>query len=351
MRRHPIFRQTAPWFPLDGASCRRRAASLQQIGAARRPAEAKIPGDDATALVSRRAPGRASGRQLWAAVPPPPPLPTLLSQALVADTIELDNEAEHRLPHRTTRHGGPDARGRADPGWCRSRCGPTCCSTSTATASPWQTCAPGPAPISFCWAAYAAGDTCRSPPRDGQSLRNPPQDEAVVRLSECRPSGPGGLAAAPCARRSLAGGTVWAALPWTDWSERSGWSSISWPSIHPTISPSSIRPRAAPMLHRSLAVTPARPLPPSGALSQRFSAASSWPSRSTSSPESRISLPISATSLPVARTLGHACCSDLPRLTGDLAGGQRHVHRMARTARLRRARSRMRRRAGARSSD
>ena len=33
------------------------------------------------------------------------PLPALLSQALVAFTIELDNEAEHRLPHRTTSHG------------------------------------------------------------------------------------------------------------------------------------------------------------------------------------------------------------------------------------------------------
>jgi hypothetical protein len=34
------------------------------------------------------------------------PLPTLLSQALVARTIELDNEAGYRLPHRTTRHEG-----------------------------------------------------------------------------------------------------------------------------------------------------------------------------------------------------------------------------------------------------
>ena len=32
----------------------------------------------------------------------------LLSQALVALTIELDNEAEHRLPHRTTNHGAAD---------------------------------------------------------------------------------------------------------------------------------------------------------------------------------------------------------------------------------------------------
>jgi DNA-binding MarR family transcriptional regulator len=33
------------------------------------------------------------------------PLATLLSQVLVAFTIEFDNEAEHRIPHRTTRHG------------------------------------------------------------------------------------------------------------------------------------------------------------------------------------------------------------------------------------------------------
>ncbi len=33
------------------------------------------------------------------------PLATLLSQTLVAFTIELDNEFEHRMPHRTTNHG------------------------------------------------------------------------------------------------------------------------------------------------------------------------------------------------------------------------------------------------------
>lgn len=32
------------------------------------------------------------------------PLPTLLSQALVAYTIEFDNEFEHRMPHRTTNY-------------------------------------------------------------------------------------------------------------------------------------------------------------------------------------------------------------------------------------------------------
>ncbi|MGD0214322.1 MAG: hypothetical protein ABSB87_13920, partial [Terriglobales bacterium] len=33
------------------------------------------------------------------------PLSTLLSQALVAFTIEFDNEFEHQVPHRTTNHG------------------------------------------------------------------------------------------------------------------------------------------------------------------------------------------------------------------------------------------------------
>ena len=33
------------------------------------------------------------------------PLSALLSQALVAFTIEFDNEAERRMPHRTTNHG------------------------------------------------------------------------------------------------------------------------------------------------------------------------------------------------------------------------------------------------------
>lgn len=36
------------------------------------------------------------------------PLSTLLSHALVAFTIEFDNESEHRMAHRTTRHGSTD---------------------------------------------------------------------------------------------------------------------------------------------------------------------------------------------------------------------------------------------------
>jgi hypothetical protein len=34
------------------------------------------------------------------------PLSALLSQTLVAFTIEFDNEAERQINHRTTRHGG-----------------------------------------------------------------------------------------------------------------------------------------------------------------------------------------------------------------------------------------------------
>jgi hypothetical protein len=38
------------------------------------------------------------------------PLPTLLSHALVAFTIEFDNEFEHRAPLRTTNHGSTGSR-------------------------------------------------------------------------------------------------------------------------------------------------------------------------------------------------------------------------------------------------
>ena len=38
-------------------------------------------------------------------------MPALLSQALAAYTIEFDNESEHRLPHRTSRHGATTASG------------------------------------------------------------------------------------------------------------------------------------------------------------------------------------------------------------------------------------------------
>jgi hypothetical protein len=52
---------------------------------------------------------RGDGTIIIGAVAVRQPLPTLLSQVLVAFTIEFDNEAEHQVSHRTTtgRDGGP----------------------------------------------------------------------------------------------------------------------------------------------------------------------------------------------------------------------------------------------------
>jgi hypothetical protein len=47
------------------------------------------------------------------------PVSALLSQTLVAFTIEADNEAEHRLPHRTTEFGPSDGATAAAP-WLTS---------------------------------------------------------------------------------------------------------------------------------------------------------------------------------------------------------------------------------------
>ena len=54
---------------------------------------------------ARSAPARRPQPSPAALPPPDLTLSALLSQALVAFTIEFDNEAEHRLPHRTTSHG------------------------------------------------------------------------------------------------------------------------------------------------------------------------------------------------------------------------------------------------------
>jgi methyltransferase (TIGR00027 family) len=59
------------------------------------------------ASAGRAAPATRRPRKTQPAEQPAGPLSAsaLLSQALVALTIELDNEAEHRVPHRTTNHG------------------------------------------------------------------------------------------------------------------------------------------------------------------------------------------------------------------------------------------------------
>ena len=239
------------------------------------------------------------------------PLPTLLSQALVAHTVELDNEAEHRLPHRTTRHDGP----RAEPN------------------GPWL--------VSFAlWAnvlQYVDGDgttvadlraragtdelllnglrrwgyVSLTPP-EGQPLRNPPQDEVVV-----RPSKAGHMAR-----------EVWPPLPALvddRWRARLGRPAVDrlesalemvfdqltidppdyLPVIHPTQGGTLGAPRSR---------TDPRPLPRSGALSRLLNGIlfaftvdfeSTW----------RISLPVSATSLRILGPTGTRI-GDLPRLTG-----------------------------------
>jgi hypothetical protein len=57
----------------------------------------------------------------------------LLSQVLVAFTIECDNEFERRMPHRTSSYGS--TAGRGTPGWCRWRCGGPACGSLARTAA------------------------------------------------------------------------------------------------------------------------------------------------------------------------------------------------------------------------
>jgi methyltransferase (TIGR00027 family) len=72
----------------------------------------------ASALFKPSKPARLSKTSTSPRPPAPQPgtlaLSALLSQALVAFTIEFDNEAEHRLPHRTTDHGA-SGHGDGDP--------------------------------------------------------------------------------------------------------------------------------------------------------------------------------------------------------------------------------------------
>jgi methyltransferase (TIGR00027 family) len=65
----------------------------------------------ASALPKTRKPQRAQEPQQTEQPQGPLSLSALLSQALVAFIIELDNEAEHRLPHRTTNHGAAQGDG------------------------------------------------------------------------------------------------------------------------------------------------------------------------------------------------------------------------------------------------
>ena len=108
-------------------TCRPPAAGSRPRSAGRRPRGHRTPA----------ARGDPTSDANMATVPAASPLPTLLSQALVAHTIELDNEAEHRLPHRTTRTGL--RRCAAAGPWLVSFVvvGQRVCSTSRTTRSAW----------------------------------------------------------------------------------------------------------------------------------------------------------------------------------------------------------------------
>jgi len=79
---------------------RQRSAGLLLADAAADHPERQRPAQPATAR-HRAAPAPAEP----AGPPAGLPLSALLSQALVAFTVEADNETEHRLPHRTTDYG------------------------------------------------------------------------------------------------------------------------------------------------------------------------------------------------------------------------------------------------------
>jgi DNA-binding MarR family transcriptional regulator len=248
-------------------------------------------------------------------VPASFPLPTLLSQALVAHTIELDNEAEHRLAHRTTRHEGAGA-GRS---------------------GPWL--------VSFAlWAnvlQYLDGDDVTvaalrarartnrlllnglqrwgyvtlTPP-EGQPLRKPPQDDATVHAR----------------RAGLRAREVWSPLPAIiddRWQERLGAPafdpldralravfdalSIDPPAYLPVIHPTQGGKVDEP--HPRDVTAGARPaLPARGSVSPLLSGVL-FAFTVDFEAESRISLAISANTLRVLDAAGTRP-GDLPRLTG-----------------------------------
>lgn len=248
-------------------------------------------------------------------MPPAPALPTLLSQALVAHTIELDNEAEHRLPHRTTRPDNRDA----------PRGAPWLVSfalwanvlqhidVDTVTVAELRTRARTDQLLLGGLRRW--GYVTLTPPA-GQPLRNPPQDGATVRTRQA-------------SRRAQ---EVWSQLPAVidaRWRARLGATAVDrvervlrvvfdglsidppayLPVTHPTQNGKVERPR-----QRGVAGDAAALLPPNGTLSPLLSGVLvaftvDFESRA------RIALPISANTLRVLDPSGTRI-GDLPRLTG-----------------------------------
>ena len=103
----------------EAAASRRRSAGLLTASVAPTssadPGAAKTSGSPRPRQSRKASPSPETGSRPAGPRPQPQPqspgalsLSALLSQALVAFTIEFDNEAEHRLPHRTTNFGASD---------------------------------------------------------------------------------------------------------------------------------------------------------------------------------------------------------------------------------------------------
>jgi DNA-binding MarR family transcriptional regulator len=136
------------------------------------------------------------------------PLPTLLSQTLVAFAIEVDNEAELRLPHRTTREDDREA-GVHTP-WLVSY--PLWANVLRYVPPDGITVAELQAKARtrrLLLGGLRRWGYVRLKGRAGEAVKNPPQDETVVRLTS----------------HARTGGEVWDAVPASiegRWRERFG---------------------------------------------------------------------------------------------------------------------------------
>jgi hypothetical protein len=233
----------------------------------------------------------------------------------VAHAIELDNEAEHRLPHRTTRAGDAERRDNA----------PWLVSSVLWSTVLQQVGGPGITVAELRTRARTNqlllgglrrwGYVVVTPPA-GEALRNPPQDAAIVRTTAV-------------ARRA---GAVWRSLPAVmerRWRSRFGGEAVDHlrrslrpiferlpfdpPAFLPVVAPTQ-NGRAEPTLSIAAAGTPAAARVSTADLSQLLSGVLLGFTVDFER-ESRISLPICANTLRVLRPSG-VRIRDLPRLTG-----------------------------------
>jgi hypothetical protein len=198
------------------------------------------------------------------------------------------------------------------PGWCLSRCGPMCCSTSRATRSAWARSARGRAQTGSRWPACGVGGTSRSPHRPVSCCGAHPRTGSP---SAARRSAAGPRTSGPDSRRSC--DDHWRSrfgIPAVDRLDRvlrSVFEGLSidppayLPVIHPAQNgkveppPSDVAGTASPRLPRSRG---------NGSLSH-FSVGCSLPSRSTSKPDHGSPWPSARTRCACSTTPGHACAT------------------------------------------